>query len=79
MGSVSGMKSIDRVLKKYSMQIKRELRREYRSKLIKQFHLENGIYSIEIEVELADGTSLQLKQLDIDELAERYPDCKVGY
>ena len=79
MGSASAMGSIDRVLKKYSTQIKRELRREYPSRLIKRFSLENGIYSIEIEAELTDGTSLRLKPLEIDELAERYPDCKVGY
>jgi len=79
MGSASAMESIDRVSKKYSTQIKRELRREYPSRLIKRFSLENGIYSIEIEAELTDGTSLQLRPLEIDELAERYPDCKVGY
>lgn len=79
MGSVSAMESIGRVLKKYSTQIKRDLRCEYPSRLIKKFSLENGIYSIEIEAELTDGTSLQLKPLDIDELAERHPDCKVGY
>ena len=79
MGSASAMESIDRVMRKYSTQIKRELRREYPSRLIKKFSLENRIYSIAIEAELTDGTSLQLNPLDSDELAERYPDCKVGY
>jgi hypothetical protein len=73
------MKSVDRVLKKYGTQIKRELRQDYRSRLIKGFHLENGIYSIEIDAELKDGTLLRLKPLDIDDLADRYPDCGIGY
>ena len=79
MGSVSAMESIDRVLTKYSTQIKRELRQQYRTKLIRRFHLGNEIYAIGIEAELTDGTLLGLKPLDIDELAERYPGCKVGY
>lgn len=79
MGSVSAMESIDRVLKRYGTQIMRELRREYKSKLIRKFSLENGIYEVRIEAELKDGTTLQLKGIDIDELAERYPDCEVGY
>lgn len=31
------------------------------------------------EAELTDGTRLPMKPYDIDELAERFPDCKVGY
>lgn len=79
MGSVSAMESVDRVLKKYSTQIKRELRREYKSKLIRSFTLENGIYEIKVEAELKDGSSLEMKPIDIDTLAERYPECEVGY
>jgi len=78
-GSVSAMESVDRVLKKYSTQIKRELRREYKSKLIRSFTLENGIYEIKVEAELKDGSSLEMKPIDIDTLAERYPECEVGY
>ena len=79
MGSVSAMNSIDRVLKKHGREMERELRKEYRSKLIRGSTLTNEIYSIDIEAELTDGTRLQLKPYDIDELAERFPDCRVGY
>lgn len=79
MGSVSAMESIERVLKKHGRQLERELRREYRSKLIRRFTLSNETYSIGVEAELTDGTHLALKAYDIDELAERFPDCKVGH
>lgn len=79
MGSVSAMNSIDRVLKKHGRQLQRSLRKEYPTKLITRFELENQIYSIGITAYLSDGTALELKPLDIDELAQKYPDCKVGY
>jgi hypothetical protein len=79
MGSVSAMESIDRVIRKHGSRIRRELRREYKSRLIRRFTLSNQTYEIAISAELADGTWLELKPLDIDGLAERYPDCKVGY
>jgi len=47
--------------------------------LIKRFTLENGICEIPIGAELTDGTYLHLRPLDIETLAERYPDCKMGY
>ena len=79
MGSASAMESIDRVLNKHGRQIERELRRKHRSKLIRRFLLSNELYSIGVDAELADGTRLALSPLDIDDLAERFPDCRVGY
>ena len=60
-------------------QIKRQLRQEYRTKLTRRFHLSNEAYAIGIDAELTDGLRLDLKPLEIDELAERYADSKAGY
>lgn len=79
MGSASAMESINRVLKKHGRELEQELRTEYKSNLIRGFTLTNEIYSIGVEAELTDGTRLALKPYDIDALAERFPDCELGY
>ncbi len=79
MGSVSAMNSIDRILKKHGRELEQELRERYPSKLVRSFSLENNIYSIAVHAELADGVVLDLEPYDIDVLAERFPDCEVGY
>lgn len=79
MGSVSAMESINRILKKHARELVEELKDRYRSKLIKHFMLENNIYEIAVQAELTDGAILNLEPYDIDVLAERFPDCQVGY
>ena len=79
MGSSAAMQSIDRVLRKHGEELGNNLWTQYKSKLIRRFMLANDIYRISVTAELQDGTFLQLKPYDIDELAERFPDCKVGY
>jgi hypothetical protein len=79
MGSVAAMESINRVLTRHGEDLERELRERYPSNLIRRFSLENGIYHIAVQVELVDGTALALESIDIDGLAERFPDCEVGY
>lgn len=79
MGDIIRSKSIRRVLDKYGPSIKRDLRREYPTKLIKRFHLENGISEISVHALLTDGTCLVLQPYGIEYLAEKYPDCKVEY
>ena len=79
MGSISAMDSINRVLEKHGEELASELRERYPSKLIRDFALENNIYSISVQAELTDGTVLDLEPYDIDKLAERFPDCEVGY
>ena len=79
MGDFIRMKSIQRILDKYGPQIKRELRREYPTRLIKRFILENGISEISMHAQLTDGTCLVLASYRIKALAERYPDCGVQY
>ena len=79
MGSTSAMESINRVLEKHGAELEKELREQYPSKLIRGFSLENNLYSISVHAELTDGTCLVLEPYDIDDLAERFPDCEVGY
>ena len=79
MGSASAMESINRVLERHGAELVEELRERYPSKLIRRFSLDNNIYSISVEAELTDGTSIVLEPYDIDDLAERFPDCDVGY
>ena len=79
MGSVSAMNSIDRVLARHGKELEAELRERYPTSLIKRFTLENNIYSISVQAKLTDGTLLDLEPYDIDALAERFPDCEVGY
>ena len=79
MGSTAAMNSIDRVLAKHRKELEAELRERYPTKLIKRFTLENNIYSISVQAKLTDGTLLDLAPYDIDALAERFPDCEVGY
>ncbi len=79
MGSTAAMESISRVLTHHGEELQRELRERYPSNLIRTFSLENSIYAIAVEAELVDGTVLSLEPFDIDGLAERFPDCEVGY
>ena len=79
MGSISAMNSIERVLERHSKELLSELRERYSSNLIRHFSLDNNIYSISVQAELTDGTVLDLEPYDIDDLAERFPDCEVGY
>ena len=79
MGSTAAMESINGVLTKHGDELEKELRKHYPSTLIRRFSLENGIYHIGVEAELADSTVLDLEPYDIDELADRFPDYTVSY
>ena len=79
MGSMSAMESLTRVLENHQPELEQQLQERYPSKLIRRFLFENNIYSISVQAELTDGTILDLEPLDIDDLADRFPDCNVGY
>ena len=79
MGSMSAMSSIDRVLAAHGDEILADLREQNPSALIESFSLGNACYHIDVTAKLVDGTFLSLAPLDIDALAEEYPDCEVGY
>ena len=85
MGSSSAMASLNRVLERHGDELAREVLAELPKSLVEAFgltidqvSLENNLYTIEVSVRIADEW-LSLRPLDIDELAERYPDCEVGY
>ncbi len=85
MGSVSAMKSIDRVLVAHGKEILTELLETYissegdSSSPVRDIILVNDVYEIGITAVLANGQDLQLRGISIDELADRFPDCDVGY
>lgn len=83
MGAVSAINSIDRVLKKHGDEIAAEY--SEKAKNIPGFvkvELENCIYFIRVWYHFRVNDSdiyLVGPDIDIDDLAEMYPDCKVGY
>lgn len=82
MGSVSAMSSIDRVLEAHGDEI-RQARLDLVPNILKDrvtgISLNNSIYAIETEYVCADGSHLPGPSIDIDFLADEYPDCEVGY
>ncbi len=53
----------------YGAKIKRDLRPDYRSKLIRTFSVKNKTYAIGIDTELADGTVLPMEPFGIPSAA----------
>ncbi len=81
MGGASAMSSIDRVMKAHGDEIMAELAEDVPhslSGLFKNVTLDNAVYGIKVQWEFEDG-SLEGPLMDIDDLAERYPDCEVAY
>jgi len=81
MGSASAMDSIDRIMKTHGNELVIE-RLTALPESIKQagaqICLESDIYKISVHLVMPDGT-VTLEPYDIDNLAERFPDCEVGY
>ncbi|MGB9886453.1 MAG: hypothetical protein ACPLRW_05575 [Moorellales bacterium] len=73
------MSSISRVLERHGDKIAAGLLKAAGSPLVRDVELENGIYEIRVFYVLADGTRLEGRPLDIDDLAQEYPDCGIGY
>ena len=79
MGSVSASSSIERVLEKHSQELEKEQIDSAGTPLVVGVDLENNLYSISVTWKLSDGKTLPGPDIDIDTLAERFPDCNVGY
>jgi len=86
MGSVAATNSIDRVLEAHGDEILQELLDTYviaaeegSSPLLREITLVNDVYEIGITAVLANGQELPLRGIPIDELADRFPDCEIGY
>lgn len=81
MGSISAMSSIQRVIDQHGDEIRQEMTQDVPSSILPHFRgveLVNNNYSIET-LWLFDDAYLAGPSLDIDELADRFPDCDVAY
>ncbi len=70
------------LIEKHGDEIRQDLTAELAQQtdgLVTDVQLENNIYEITVTAVLSNGKALELRPLDIDTLAEDYPDCEVGY
>lgn len=85
MGSCSATSSIERVLKAHGEELLREERPAKSGEKLTYVRtiLENDVYEIEVIHEFKDSkgriVTLHGASIHIDALAERFPDCEVGY
>ena len=82
MGGVSAMASIHRVMEKHGDAIQQQYMDQIPKKARDQVTgviLNSQCYSITVLWELKNGGTLEGPSIDIDTLAETYPDCNVGY
>lgn len=83
MGQSSALSSMNRVMESHGDELTREVTEQFKSPLIKEVFigLVNSCYEFDVTAVLTDGTMLPLHVdgFDIDSLAERFPDCEVGY
>jgi hypothetical protein len=86
MGSMSAMASLHRVLERHGDELVAEVLASLPSAvraLTPNIALENNLYALTVTASFPgpDGTTeyLVLDPYDIDDLAERFPDCEVGY
>ena len=80
MGDLSAMSSIARVLETHGDQIREEWAQQVPQSIRGTFTevmLDNEVHGIRVSWKFQDG-SLGGPVIDIDELAEEYPDCEVG-
>ena len=81
MGGLSAIKSMNRVIDAHGEEIRKELALQMPDELSAHFAkvgLETQTYGIQVHWIFETG-SLQGPLMDIDDLAELYPDCDVGY
>ena len=82
MGSESAMNSITRVLEKHGDEIENAYAQGIPQTMREQITgvvLTNEVHSIRLFWQLQNGSTLEGPSIDIDTLAESYPDCNVGY
>ena len=82
MGGIAAMNSINRVMEAHGDEIQKEWAEQVPDNLrdtFTQVILEGKNYGIQVEWEFRGGATLQGPFIDIDELAERFPDCNVAY
>lgn len=81
MGSISAQLSLDRVINAHGDELIEEIRDGLPEEVLNlhpTITLENNTHDIQVFLSFHRDT-LQLQSLHIDALAEKYPDCDVGY
>ena len=82
MGGISAMNSLSRVIETHGDELVSEYMNMVPENIrehIETVYLTNSTYNIEVEWVFKNGGSLPGPSIDIDMLAEQFPDCKVGY
>ena len=82
MGSSAAMRSINEVIEAHGGEIREEWESQVPPALIPLFErveLSNEMYAIGVTWVFRDGSTLPGPYIDIDALADDYPDCHVGY
>lgn len=85
MGDIAAMNSLLRVLERHGAELAREAQLAVPGTVLtyRGVSLESGTYEIAVVHEFEDSRgetiSVTGEPFDIDTLAERYPDCEVGY
>ena len=81
MGQISAKSSMERVLIKHRKELVKELKSQYPSKLVKTYGIgiSDDCYGLTPVLVLTDGTEIELTEMDINSLKERFPDSEVGY
>ena len=81
MGGIAAMNSINRVMKAHGNEILEEMKDHIPASAREEtgVDLEVKNYSIQVLWTTKEGGYLPGPEIGIDELAERYPDCNVGY
>ena len=81
MGSIAALNSINRVMEAHAEEIRQEYEGQVPASVrpfLDRVELEASPYQVDVVWVFKDGI-LAGPSLDIDVLAERYPDCEVGY
>ena len=82
MGSISAMNSINRVIEAHGNEIQEQYASDVPDAVRDQFEcvvIENNVDSIGVSYQFKGGGTMQGPSIDIDYLAELYPDCDIGY
>jgi hypothetical protein len=81
MGSISAMNSLDRVIEKHEKELIAEVEANLPKELrrVAKIMLENALYELQVFLFFPSGDSLELRPFDIDQLAEKFPDCEIAY
>ena len=82
MGALSAQSSLNRVLEAHGEELQQEYLAVVPEAIQPHLHgvdLYNNTYSLDVLWVFKDGAVLDGPSISIDDLADRFPDCEVGY